>query len=481
MASSVILNNVAAGVYGTATSAFSNPTIPPFRAVMIIGSSGGTEAINTPVLFSTPADFTNQFPSSPEENAVKAFLSELSTYTDCDKYFIRTGIARRYGVTVNSVAAQAYTLNINGTSVSHTATGTETTTQLATAIAAAVNNNVTVSPIVTASSSGAVVTIRTDNPISALTITVSAGNMTGVVTTPTTPDTTDYLYTIQNTFDSLRDPLFVAIMPAMAGLTPSNYLSVVTALEGVVSSMQCFAFIDCTSAVASGTVQAAVTEKTGLPGSRHLGYYWPHVIDLNNNVVPSSSVVAGAAMRRYAQVGEGISQPPAGSKCRFKSVKGLSTVSTLTQAELTAANKINIILQRKNIGYVAWDAYTTSTDSNFKFIPDTLITSVIFTAIKDSLEPYLFRSMGSRGQTIDLIRSTIIAVMERALNAGYLSTLGGRAYIVECDATTQDLAALDEGLVLAKIAYSTAGMVRQIAFILAKSPLGKLELTISSV
>lgn len=451
---------------------------------MLVGSSGGTAAYNTPLLYTSSIDFTNQFPSSPEQNWVDLFLAELDSPANANKYFIRAGIGERFTVTVNAATDGDYTLNVMGTTVTYAGAGTDTPAQIATALASAINANTTLSPLVTATPSAASVLVRVKDPDTDLTVTVVAGNMTAVSSTPTSPDSTDYVYAIRNSFDSERDSLSFIAVPAMTSMPDTQRQAVRQAMEDLASDtrFEWFAMVDCSDAAAQGTIQTAVADITSYcPKDRHVAYYWPHVIDLNNNRVPASAAMIGAALRRYAIIGEGIKSPPAGSKCRFKNVLRPSVATTAQDSEVAAENKINPIRVVKNIGVAPWDYYTTSDDVNFQFIHQNLITSVIAKTAEASLQIKLFDSVGGQGESLTEIDSILREVMTQADFQGYLQRdrRGGSPYRVRCNFNNQDLNALENGTVFAEVAFTPVAGIRQIGVSIIRAPLGRLNLAFS--
>lgn len=476
-----LLNNFRPGVNSGVVSVSRVARPQAFRTVMIVGSAA-SGPINEPTIVEDYADYLLQFPGSTQEDWMRMYFAEKGASTNAIQYFVRAGVTKRFDVAVSSVADGPYTLTINGVAVTVEAEGTETIAQLVTLIAAAVNASVA-GGAVNATGDLDSVLVRAEDPRDNLTVTVTAGNMVATNTTPLTPDATDYVYAITNSFKAESDPLSFLAVPAAPSFTGTTLAAVRGAMVSACTSLGWFTFLDCSNVVAEQKVQAALADKTTCPASRHASYVWPQVVNTLAVNVPASAAIIGAAMRLYAIVGRGIKDPPCGAAASFNTVAGISTNTSDSDSEVASQNRINVIRNIRNVGITMWDMYTLSTDSNFQFIHTNLITSIISKTIDDVLVQFLFQNVGNSGQRLVEIDAVVSKFMADAYNAGLLQGTSGvtSSYDVQFNYDAENQAAIEQGVIYGKIAYTPVGAIRQIAYTLARSPLGQIQQTLDSI
>ncbi|WP_427162627.1 hypothetical protein ACQFX9_14390 [Aliinostoc sp. HNIBRCY26] len=322
------------------------------QAVYMIGSSASGDYL-TPTQVTSLTDFTNVFGASPSEASVKLFFRN-------DKrgilYFVRTPIAKRFKITIDTAAAGAYTTTVNGTQVTYTAPASPSPTlsSVASGLLAAINNSAVASAVTAiAGTDTDEVIVRADNPLANLTVTVTGVNMTVADVTPTTPTATDYIYSIENSFDADDEWTqgFLIAPQAFQMLTSqSDRLAVGNAMEALAadSSFDWVALIDAGADLSIADVQTEAALYASPQG--HSSFYYPYVIDLDDVEVPASAGVTGIATRRFKE--EGFQQPPAGAKFPMLGVKDVVTKVNNQQQEVLNPLRINKVWALK-MGYAA--------------------------------------------------------------------------------------------------------------------------------
>lgn len=430
------------------TQGYRSLEIASHQTVYMVGSSATGDYLN-PTQVVSYADFSNVFGASPSEAAVKLFFRN-------DKrgilYFIRTPIAERHLVSIDTATTGAYTITINGTDVTFNRT-TETVDQITDELISAINLS-TVSSQVTAIAgvNSDELIIRSDNPLVDLTVSVTA-NMTSINDTPTTPTSVDYVYAIENSFDveDDYDQGFLIAPEAFQTLDTSNErVSVGLAMEAHCANndYDWVAIIDAGSDLTPEQAKAEGVLYNSPQG--HSAYYYPHLVDLDDVVVPASAGVAGVATRRFKE--EGFQQPFAGAKFPVLGVKDTVTrVSTQVQDTLNP-DGINVVRNLRNKGVVIWGMRTRSTDSFYKFVNTRVIMNVLNGTLRRGFDNDLFSVVDGQGVLLNSISQTAARVCSRLWRGKALfGATEVEAFEVKCDFENNLPEELEQGNVLLEV------------------------------
>ncbi|ANV88493.1 phage tail sheath subtilisin-like domain-containing protein [Picosynechococcus sp. PCC 7117] len=433
------------------TQGYRSLEIASHQTVYMIGSAE-TGATLTPTQVISLEDFTNVFGASPSENAVKLFFRN-------DRrgilYFINAPIAKRFTVTVDTATQGAdYTVTINGVDVTYTAQIGDTVDSIASELISAVNLSAE-ADTVTASSGAATdeLVVRVDDPLdTSLTVTVNA-NMSVADSTPNSPSSIDYVYAIENSFDveDAYEQGFLIAPEAFTLLTDqSDRLSVGLAMEAHASNDQ-FDWVALIDAGASLTpVQAKAEGLLYNSPQGHSSFFYPHLVDLEDGVVPASAGVAGVATRRFKD--EGFQQPPAGAKFPVLGVKDVVTkVSTQVQDTLNP-DGINVVRNLRNKGVVVWGMRTRSSSEFYKFINTRVIMNVLNGTLRKGFDNELFSVIDGQGVLLNSISQTAAKVCSRLWRGKALfGATEVEAFEVKCDFENNTPEELEQGNVLLEV------------------------------
>lgn len=420
------------------------------QTVYMIGSSATGDYL-TPTQVTSLADFTNVFGASPSEASVKLFFRN-------DRrgilYFVRTPIAVRYEVVVDSAAVGDYSVDIDGTIVTYTADIDDTVATITSGLLEAINIS-TASTLVTASSTEVgVIIIRQDNPLdTAIVVAGEEGDITVTLVTPTQPTSVDYVYAIENSFDyedAWEQGFLIAPQAFQLLDSQSDRNSVGLAMEGLASN----ADYDWVAIVDAGVdltpAEAKVEGLLYTSPQGHTAFYYPHLIDLEDVVVPASAAVAGVATRRYKE--EGFQQPPAGSKYPILGVKDVVTkVSTQVQDTLNP-DGINVVRNLRNKGIVIWGMRSRSNSEFYTFINTRVIMNVLNGTLRRGFDNDLFSVIDGQGVLLNSISQTASRVCSRLWRGKALfGATEVQAFEVKCDFENNLPEDLEQGNVLLEV------------------------------
>ncbi|MEA5625314.1 phage tail sheath subtilisin-like domain-containing protein [Nostoc sp. UHCC 0251] len=457
------------------TQGFRTLAIASFQSVYMIGSSASGDYL-VPTQVTSLEDFTNQFGASPSEASVKLFFRN-------DRrgilYFVRTPISIERSVVVSTAANATYTVTIAGTVVSYVSAGSETPEAIASGILAAINFSA-VADIVTASASAFTdtITVRLDDPLSAdITFTVGT-NLAVTVTTPTTPASQDYIYAIENSFDSEDDygQGFILAPQAFQLLTSGvDRLAVANALHALASdaSYDWIALIDAGTGLTPTQAQAEGILVVAPQG--HASYYYPYLKDLEGGIVPPSAAVAGVATRRFKA--EGLQQPAAGAKFPVLGVTDVVTKVNTQQQEVLNPLGINIIRNLRNKGVVIWAMRTRSNSTFYSFMPVRVIMSVLNGTLRRGFDNEVFTSIDGLGILLSDIAASARSVCSRFWRAKLLfGASEAEAFEVKCDFENNTKEDLGLGNVLLEVYAIPAPAMERLLISSVRVAIGTLPL-----
>jgi hypothetical protein len=432
------------------TQGYRSLEIASHQAVYMIGSSAAGDYLK-PTQVTSLADFTNVFGASPSEASVKLFFRN-------DKrgilYFVRTPIAIRYNVTVDTLIVGDYELDINGTLVTYTSTATDTIADVVSGLISAVNTSAVANQVtaqVGATNDGLI--IRNDDPLVGTLTIVEGNNLTSTLATPTVPTSVDYVYAIENSFDYEDDweQGFLIAPEAFQLLTiQSDRLSVGSAMEALASSdlFDWVALVDAGNDLTPAEAKSEGLLYTSPQG--HTSFYYPYVKDLEDGIVPASAGVAGLATRRFKE--EGFHQPPAGSKFPMLGVKDVVTrVITQVQDTLNPFG-INAVRNLRNKGVVVWAMRTRSNNEFYTFLHTRVIMNVLNGTLRRGFDNELFSAIDGNGVLLNSISQTASSVCSRLWRGKALfGATEVEAFEVKCDFENNLPAELERGNVVLEV------------------------------
>ncbi|MFN6460552.1 MAG: phage tail sheath subtilisin-like domain-containing protein [Nostoc sp. DedVER02] len=449
--------------------------IASFETHYIIGSSA-TGAYLYPTQVSSLEDFTNQFGASPSEASIRLlFRNDKRAIV----FFIRTPIAVRRTVTVSTAAAGTYTVTIAGTAVNYVATGTPTKADIASGLIAAVNSS-TVASLVTA---GAGLTtdaliIRCDDPIAAIPTLTVGTNLALTVTTPTTPAAIDYVYAVENSFDS-EDAYtqgFIYAPEAFQLLSlQSDRQAVGLALEAQASdeAFDWIALIDPGVGLTPAQAQTEALLYNSPQG--HSAFFYPYLTDLESTVVPPSAAVAGLHTRRFRE--EGLQQPGAGAKFPVLGVLDVVTKVNTQQQEILNPIGVNVIRNLRNKGIVVWGMRTRSTSEFYTFLPTRVIMNVLNGTLRSGFDNDLFTSIDGFGLLLNAISQTAFSVCNRLWRGRLLfGATEAAAFEVICNFTNNTQEELERGNVILEVYAVSAPALEKLLVSTVRVSIGTLPL-----
>jgi hypothetical protein len=182
----------------------------------------------------------------------------------------------------------------------------------------------------------------------------------------------------------------------------------------------------------------------------HTAFYYPHLIDVEDVIVPASAGVAGVATRRYRE--EGFQQPPAGAKYPILGVRDVVLkVSTQVQDTLNPSG-INVVRNLRNKGVVIWGMRSRSSSEFYRFINTRVIMNVLNGTLRRTYDNDLFSIIDGQGVLLNSISQTASSVCSRLWRGKALfGASEAQAYEVKCDFENNLAEDLELGNVLLEV------------------------------
>lgn len=292
------------------------------------------------------------------------------------------------------------------------------------------------------------------------------------------PTAAEWVDAINTSFDPELPQGFLIAPEAFSTLTAqSDRTSVATAMENLCATegYDWMAMVDSgpwTGASAIDTTVKAQTEGQLYTTARgHLAYFFPYLIDLNDNKVPPSSAVAGIALRRYRE--QGFNQPPAGAKFPIRGAKDVAVKVTKSQQGVINPLGINCIRNLPNTGVVVWGARTRSSNPFYRFVNTRIILNVIVGTLRDAFDTEIFSAVDGQGVLFARVRETCEAVLYQIYDGGGLfGATPAEAFRVICDRGNNPSLALEDGVVRADIYCSPAPTLEKLLIQLSRVAIG---------
>ena len=452
------LNNIqtAPGVYVAENQAgFAPVEISPFNRTYIVGS-GLIGEYASPKQVVDISDAISKFgilPASVNARAIELFFAN---YRQAVLFYVRSPIGAFWTVTIAGTPSPGddISLLLGGVPVSATYSVTPEAaadmTTLLDELIEEINNEAKIAAIAIAERpdpTAGTFNLRLLDPTSVVDstyINVSTSGGAGVTASATFasetalhPSRDDFLWTLSNAFDPevneagfLTAPEAFKYLPVLA-----DRLAVGQKMHDVAASIgfDWFAIIDC--GAPAEIPDPAAAQKEGKLYSAPLGhaaYYYPYLIDVNDEEVPPSMAVAAIAIRRYAL--KGIKQPPAGPKFPIAGVLDVKYRIRSQQRAVINPDGINAIIYKPNIGVLIYGARTRSENPFYRFINGRIVLNVLKKTIQEALQTYAFEAPDGEGVFFIEIRAMATAIASRFWSDGaiYGSSLD-EAFAVKID------------------------------------------------
>ena len=478
MTASTIFNSLLRpGVFLAETQGGSRtPELASFATVYMFGS-GATGAFGTPTLCTSLADFTTKFGASASTTAVQLFFRNDRAG---GLHFIRTRIAARSLITIDAATAGDLTVVINGVTVTVTVPDSQTVAQVASLLITTIAGSA-LAGIVTALTGTVAGTVNVfpNDPAVALTVTSADDDVTLSDATPASlPNSTDYIYAIENAFDYDEEwpQGFVLAPEAFANLSvPAQRQAVGVALENLAANkdFDWFAVVDAGPGIT--TVAALLAEgQLYSTAQGHLGFYGPYVTNLEGVAVPVSAGVVGVATRRYRQ--EGFQEPFAGAKFPVRGVTDVVTRFSNTEQGVLNPEGVNLVRFLRNKGVVIWGMRTRSANSYYTFAHTRVILNVLNGTLRRAYDFDLFSAIDGQGVLLSRLKETADSVCRRLWRGRALfGSSEEEAFQVICNFENNDAADLENGNVLIEVYVAPVPALEKLLIRTVRVPIGQVQ------
>ena len=401
------------------------------------------------------------------------------TFTDLPYPVSITAIsAGSVTVAFNSpVASTSYAVSVLGEQVSITTDSSPTGAKAATAFVTALNALPALSGKATAAvgTSTNLVVVTAASSSYNLLDTYVVKEIVGRVTTPTYPRVADITYYLDNV-DSSLEPGFL-IAPEFFIRSQHNASireSIALAIEGFCSNSKYgwMGLIDCGPKAQISNYGLAIKEAGELSSPQgHTAYYFPHLVDWEDSVVPASAGVAGMAVRRYNA--QGYAEPPAGPQFPLVGVKGLDIKTTEQEQEIASTKRVNFIRDLPNVGITVYDDLTLSSDALFSAISTRVIMNMVMNTLRKSFNVFVLQSIDGRGQYFQTLETTAKDLLNTFWKNGLLwGATPSDGYQIEI--VKDDYIELENGIVDMKIYLTPAPRARQILINVVRVAIGSM-------
>lgn len=425
------------------------PNIASFNRCYMIGT-GTAGPYNTPQQVISLEDLDNQFGSVPagSRNAVRLFFRNIPTGL---LFFIRAKAPKISQITLGAAVAGTYSYLINGTLISYTANNGANQQDIISGLLIA-TQNLGDGGYIASVASTAVLRFSSSDPETDFTLsdlTAPAGSSLTLVANTNTPRS-HFIYATEHAFEPEDEQGFLIAPEAFSEFSSQDdRTAVVAALEDWASLNDWMALVDSGPTTVISKVADADTEgQLYTTDKGHLAYYFPYVVDLEDQRVPPSAGVAAIALRKWLT--EGFQSPPAGTDYTLNGVIGVATKVTRAQQDVVNPHGINVIRNIPRAGITVYGARTRSQSTYYRFINTRIIFNVLNRTLKDTFErgSVIFKSVDGQGLLFTRVRETAFAVCYRFWIGGALyGTTPADAFEVICDARNNPTVDLEAGAV----------------------------------
>lgn len=295
------------------------------------------------------------------------------------------------------------------------------------------------------------------------------------------PTATEYVATIGKAFEPEDRQGYLIAPQAFQGLTvASDRLAVANKMRDVASApgYDWVALVDCGATI--DTVAELTTEAATITSERgHVAYFAPYVIDLNDNLVPSSAAVAGIAVRRSRE--QGFYQPPAGTKYPVKGVKDVAVRYSQAQQEVLNPLGVNLTRNLRNAGVVVWGSRVKASSPYYKFLNTRVILNVLNGTLRGAFDSEIFSMVDGQGTLMARLRETANAICYRLYQAGALYGATPEAsFGVVCDSRNNPNLDLEQGIVRLDVYVAPSPTLERLLIRTVRTPIGEVEVTVQA-
>ncbi|BAY64984.1 phage tail sheath protein fi-like protein [Calothrix brevissima NIES-22] len=292
-----------------------------------------------------------------------------------------------------------------------------------------------------------------------------------------TPNSASFVYAIENSFD-YQDELpqgFLICPQAFTSYTQNDRIAVGLAMEAHCSDDQ-FDWVALIDAGPEMSLTAAQSEGLLYNSPQgHSSFYYPHLIDLEGNIVPPSAAVAGMATRRYQT--EGFEQPPAGAKFPLLGVTDVFTKISTQQQETVNPLGINLIRNLRNKGVVVWAMRTRSSNEFYTFLNTRVIMNVLNGTLRRGFDNELFSAIDGQGMLLRSIYEAAYTVCARLWRGKALfGATEKEAFEIKCDFDNNSREELERGNVLLEVYVVPAPSMEKLLINTIRVSIGTLPL-----
>ncbi len=212
-----------------------------------------------------------------------------------------------------------------------------------------------------------------------------------------------------------------------------------------------------------------------------IAYYGPYLKNASGAWLPPSPYVTGVAIRRYRS--EGFQYPPAGVKYPLNGVSAVQVPINSTQQDILNPKGCNVCRTLPGYGSTVfiWGGRTRINQDDaeqrlFQFVNTRVIMNVVYGSLRKAFDSQIFNVIDGFG----LIYNKIISIGNSILNELYVrgalfGSKPGQAFQVICDERIQTTAALESGIVNAKVFVVPVPTLERIEVDLIRVAIGNMQ------
>ena len=208
----------------------------------------------------------------------------------------------------------------------------------------------------------------------------------------------------------------------------------------------------------------------------HLAYYYPYLIDTNEDELPPSGAVAAIALRRYQE--QGFQQPPAGAQYPVRGVVDVKYRVKKAQQAVVNPLGINVVRYLPNTGVVIYGARSRSTNPLYRFVNTRVILAVLIGTLRQAFNTDVFTAVDGQGILFSRVKETIHAVCYRLYIGGALyGATPEEAFFVKVDRENNPALDLEAGGVRADAFVVTSPTMERMLVSVNRIAIGQVEFT----
>lgn len=295
------------------------------------------------------------------------------------------------------------------------------------------------------------------------------------------PSRADFLWAIAESFDpDEHSQGFLFAPEAFKYLEKqADRTSVGQALHDLASSegFDWVALVDCGEPDLISTPAQAQTEgQTYSAPFGHLAYYYPYLIDTNEDELPPSGAVAAIALRRYQE--QGFQQPPAGAKYPVRGVVDVKYRVKKAQQAVVNSLGINVVRYLPNTGVVVYGARSRSSNPLYRFINTRVILAVLIGTLRQAFDTDVFTAVDGQGILFSRLKETTNAVCYRLYIGGALyGATPEEAFFVKADRENNPALDLEAGVVRMDVFVVPSPTMERLLISVNRTAIGQIAFT----